>query len=214
MPLVRDFKRAYDGDKGPNTGSMGSFSCPKHDMPDLSQETISKGKNIVKETVKALSEIEQEYKGVIYGGFMETENQVYLIEYNVRFGDPEALNVLTLLKNPLTEIGENIIEGKIPPTVYEEKATVCVYLVPNGYPTQPQKDEPIQIEPPKNSELYYASVYRDNQMIKTTGSRAIALIAKAPTVAKAREKVYSDVKRIKGELFYRTDIAANVIENY
>jgi phosphoribosylamine--glycine ligase len=209
MPLVRDFKRAYDGDKGPNTGSMGSFSCPNHDMPDLPAEAVSKGEKIIKQTVKTLLELNQEYKGVIYGGFMKTEDRVYLIEYNVRFGDPEALNVLTLLKNPLTKLGLSIVDGKLLTPRFEKKATVCVYLVPKGYPTNPIMNSPIQIKQPQNSELYFASVYRENQMIKTTGSRALALIAKNASIASARELVYEDVKGIKGELFFRKDIALN-----
>ena len=111
MPLVRDFKRAYDGDRGPNTGSMGSFSCPDHGMPDLPLEVVDKGIEIMERTVDALSESVGPYQGVLYGGFMNTEKGVYLIEFNSRFGDPEAINVLALLETPLSEVGDGIVEA-------------------------------------------------------------------------------------------------------
>ena len=208
MPLVRDFKRAYDGDKGPNTGSMGSFSCPDHGMPDLPLEAVEKGIEIMERTVEALSGSVGLYQGVLYGGFMNTEKGVYLIEYNARFGDPEAINVLALLETPLSEVGYGIVEGRLPETRFAEEATVCVYLTPEGYPVNPLRDQPIEVGETRHSEIYYASVYDDNGVVKTTGSRSIALLGRGGTVSEAREKVYSDVENIKGRLHYRTDIAA------
>ena len=208
MPLVRDFKRAYDGDKGPNTGSMGSFSCPDHGMPDLPLEAVEKGIEIMERTVEALSGSVGLYQGVLYGGFMNTERGVYLIEYNARFGDPEAINVLALLETPLSEVGYGIVEGRLPETRFAEEATVCVYLTPEGYPVNPLRDQPIEVGETRHSEIYYASVYDDNGVVKTTGSRSIALLGRGGTVSEAREKVYSDVGNIKGRLHYRTDIAA------
>lgn len=208
MPLVRDFKRAYDGDRGPNTGSMGSFSCPDHGMPDLPLEAVEKGIEIMERTVEALSGSVGLYQGVLYGGFMNTERGVYLIEYNARFGDPEAINVLALLETPLSEVGYGIVEGRLPETRFAEEATVCVYLTPEGYPVNPLRDQPIEVGETRHSEIYYASVYDDNGVVKTTGSRSIALLGRGGTVSEAREKVYSDVGNIKGRLHYRTDIAA------
>ena len=208
MPLVRDFKRAYDGDKGPNTGSMGSFSCPDHGMPDLPLEAVEKGIEIMGRTVEALSGSVGLYQGVLYGGFMNTERGVYLIEYNARFGDPEAINVLALLETPLSEVGYDIVEGRLPEARFAEEATVCVYLTPEGYPVNPLRDQPIEVGETRHSEIYYASVYDDNGVVKTTGSRSIALLGRGGTVSEARDKVYSDVENIKGRLHYRTDIAA------
>ncbi|MCW4049983.1 MAG: phosphoribosylamine--glycine ligase [Candidatus Bathyarchaeota archaeon] len=206
MPLVRDFKRAYDDDKGPNTGSMGSYSCEDHGMSDLSKEVIAKGTKIMEETIKAMTETVGKFKGPIYGGFMNTPNDVYLIEYNCRMGDPEAINVLSLLETPLTEMGYGMTEGNLPKPAFMKKATVCVYLVPEGYPTNPVRDQPIEIGEPA-SEVYYASVYDDNGVIRTTSSRAVALLAKGDNVQKARKAVYKDVNKVKGRLHYRTDIA-------
>jgi phosphoribosylamine--glycine ligase len=210
MPLVRDFKRAYDGDQGPNTGSMGSYSCPDHGLPGLSEASIKKGTEIMKRTVRKMADSVDEYKGVLYGGFMDTESGVYLIEYNSRFGDPEAMNVLSLLGTPLLDVGWQIVDGSLSAPGFEKKATVCVYIVPDGYPVEPKRDKPVSINPPRSSELYFASVHEEDGEIRTTGSRAIALLAKGRNVSEAREMVYSDVPLIEGELFHRTDIGSGV----
>lgn len=210
MPLVRDYKRALDGDRGPNTGSMGSFSCPHHGLPDLPGAVVQRGEEIMKRTVRELSEAVGRFKGILYGGFMNTTEGVFLLEYNVRFGDPEALNVLALLKTPLLGVGWEIIDGRLTTPTFQRKATVCVYLVPEGYPTSPKKGAPVSIEPPQSSELYYASVHEESGGIYTTSSRSVALLAKGGSVGEARERVYVDVPRIRGDLFYRRDIAAGV----
>ena len=206
MPLVRDYKRAYDGDTGPNTGSMGSYSCPDHDLPMISDDSVRNGTRIMEETVRKLAGTDTTFKGTLYGGFMETDRGVYLIEYNCRLGDPEAMNVLSLLENPLLDIGWEIIDGKLQKPSFEKKATVCVYLVPEGYPTDPKRGREVSITTPGDSELYFASVHEESGVIRTTGSRAIALLAKADTVEEAGEKVYRDIPKIRGDLFYRTDI--------
>jgi len=210
MPLVRDYKRAYDGDRGPNTGGMGSFSCPDHGMPDLPGGVVGKGVRIMRQTVKAMTSRVGEYMGVLYGGFMHTADDVYLIEYNCRFGDPEAMNVLSLLETPLSEVGQGVVESRLPRPSFEKKATVCVYLTPEGYPDNPLKDQVIQIGSLLDSEAYYASVYDDRGVIKTTTSRAVALLGKGATVQEARVKVYGDVAKVRGRLHYRTDIAEGV----
>jgi phosphoribosylamine--glycine ligase len=209
MPIVRDFKRAYDGDTGPNTGSMGSFSCPSHDMPDLELETVRKGEEIMAKTIEAMTDKVGEYQGILYGGFMDTRKGVYLIEYNCRLGDPEAINVLSILNTPLTELGFGMTIAEMPKPSFEHKATVCVYLVPEGYPDNPVKDQPLEVGR-MCSEVYYASVYDDKGVIKTTGSRSVALLAKGQTVREARDRVYGDVGKVKGRLHHRTDIAKDV----
>jgi phosphoribosylamine--glycine ligase len=210
MPMVRDFKRAYDNDRGPNTGSMGSYSCPDHSLPGVSKVAVQKGTEIMEKTVRKLADSKDEYKGILYGGFMETQEGVYLIEYNVRFGDPEAMNVLSLLDKPLLDVGWEIVDGKLSATPFQNKATVCVYLVPTGYPLEPRRGVEVTIEAPKKSDLYFASVHEEDGVIYTTGSRSIALLAKGVSVPEAREKVYSDITRITGELFHRTDIGAGI----
>ena len=179
-------------------------------MPDLPHDLVRKGTEIMKKTIQVTTEQVGEYKGILYGGFMHTEKGVYLIEYNARFGDPEAMNVLSLLDTPLTEIGFAIDEGTLVKPSFQSKATVCVYIVPEGYPTNPVRDQEIIIGPIENSETYYASVYEENGKVKTTTSRAIALLGKGGTVREARGRVYSDVNNVTGRLFYRTDIGQGI----
>jgi phosphoribosylamine--glycine ligase len=211
MPLVQDFKRAYDGDKGPNTGSMGSYSCVNHELPFLSKEIIEQAKEVMQKTIEAIYHKTGFYfKGVLYGQFMLKDNKPLLIEYNVRFGDPEAINVMELLNTNLVELSEQIIQGKLTEIKFEEQATVCVYLVPTGYPEKPLKGREIHLNDDLASiGLFYAAVYEEEGKVKTTGSRAIALISKGETVEKARKKVYQllEKKAVAGELFYRKDIA-------
>jgi phosphoribosylamine--glycine ligase len=189
---------------------MGSFSCADHDMSDLAESAIEKAKEIMQGTIDAVRKTVDPFKGPIYGGFMVTKDDTYLIEYNCRLGDPEAINVLSLLEPPLTEIGYGMAEGKLPAISFSKQATVCVYLVPEGYPVSPVKDQPIHVADGVKSELYYASVYDDGGVIKTTGSRAVALLAKGDTVTEARENVYRDIGKVTGRLHYRTDIAKGI----
>lgn len=210
MPLVRDYKRAYDGDMGPNTGSMGSYSCPDHNLPDLPTSVIKKGTAIMNRTIRALSSSIGNFRGVLYGGFMNTEEGVYLLEYNARFGDPEALNVLALLETPLLKIGWDIVDGRLGAVSFENEATVCVYVVPEGYPDNPRRGAPVEIGKIRRSELFYASVHEEDGVIRTTSSRSVALLAKGESVEEARENAYADVPEIKGALYYRRDIAEGV----
>lgn len=214
MPIVQDYKRAYDGDMGPNTGSMGSYSHQSHTLPFLPPNALAKSKEIMIKTVHALADkTGQEYKGVLYGQFMLVGSTPYLIEYNVRFGDPEAMNVLELLKTDLTEVGHRILDGSLTNVSFASQATTCVYLVPTGYPETPNKNKIITVDPNiLNSSLYYASVAEENGQVVTTGSRAIGLVARGSTVEEAREIVYSDIKRgaVCGDLRHRGDIASNV----
>ncbi|MHA1917896.1 MAG: phosphoribosylamine--glycine ligase [Candidatus Ranarchaeia archaeon] len=210
MPLVRDFKRAYDGDKGPNTGSMGSFSCKNHDLPDIPISATISGQKIIKKTINSLAKEIGQYKGILYGQFMYTGEGVKMIEYNSRFGDPEAMNVLSLLISDLSRIGEQIVDGNLSTPKFEKKATCCVYLVPEGYPENPIADQPLSINTDPSADLYYAAVYKKDNTIYTTRSRAIAILAKGDSVAEARDAAYEEVPKIKGSIRYRKDIASNV----
>ena len=116
------------------------------------------------------------------------------------------MNVLSLLEDPLIDIGWEIIDGRLRKPTFERKATVCVYLVPEGYPASPKRGRDVSIMASGDSELYFASVHEEDGVIKTTGSRAIALLAKGDTVEEAGETVYGDIPNIRGVLFYRTDI--------
>ena len=104
MPLVQDHKRAFEGDQGPNTGGMGSYSMPDHSLPFVTHNDREKALRIMKDVVAVMAKIGQPYRGILYGQFMNTRNGPMVIEFNARFGDPEAMNVLSLLESDMTEI--------------------------------------------------------------------------------------------------------------
>ena len=139
----------------------------------------------------------------------EIRDGVKVIEYNARFGDPEAMNVLSILSTPMDEICQGIIDGNLGQVKFENKATVCVYVVPEGYPgPDVVKDSPIDLSVATSAQLYHASVYEKDNQILTTGSRAIGVLGIADSVAQAREIAYANASRIKGKVRYRSDIAA------
>ncbi|MHA1863722.1 MAG: phosphoribosylamine--glycine ligase, partial [Candidatus Thorarchaeota archaeon] len=209
MPLVRDYKRAYDGDIGPNTGSMGSFSTPDHGLPYVTPEDLESAKEIMNATLIGIKrKAGSIFKGILYGQFMKTDSGIKVIEFNARFGDPEAMNVLSVLSTSMDEICQGIIDGNLGQVQFENKATVCVYVVPEGYPgPDVVKDSPLDLSVATTAELYHASVYEKDGQILTTGSRAIGVLGKADTVAQAREIAYSNASRIKGKVRFRSDIA-------
>ncbi|NQT96164.1 MAG: phosphoribosylamine--glycine ligase, partial [Candidatus Marinimicrobia bacterium] len=128
MPTVQDHKRAFEGDTGPNTGGMGSYSDADHSLPFLNSSDIDSARAINLATINALeSEFGHGYKGILYGGFITTEDGVKLIEYNARFGDPEGLNVLAILESDFVAICQSIVNGTLNHDMAKFKplATVC-----------------------------------------------------------------------------------------
>ncbi len=213
MPAVQDHKRAYEGDKGPNTGGMGSYSCENHLLPFLTEKDVREASDITKSVAKALFEETGAYfKGVMYGGFIVTKNGVRLIEYNARFGDPEAMNVLPIMKTDFVDICEGIIKGTLDgmEIEFEKKATVCKYVVPNGYPDKPVKGERIEIddsiEQVDQLKTYFASVDQRDDGLYLAGSRAVAMVGIADTLEEAEKIAQKGVEAVKGPVFYRKDI--------
>ena len=215
MPAVQDHKRAYDGDLGPNTGGMGSYSDQNHSLPFLKDSDIIEAQNINRETLKALKKhFKEDYKGILYGGFMATANGIKLIEYNARFGDPEAMNVLSILKTDLVEICEHIINGSLDKIdiQFENKATVCKYAVPEGYPDNPIKNESINVSKVKNSDLlYYASVDIKDGVLVESGSRTIATVGISNSIFSAEKIAEESISCVEGPLFHRTDIGTPLL---
>ncbi|MBD3360753.1 phosphoribosylamine--glycine ligase [Candidatus Peregrinibacteria bacterium] len=210
MPVVQDHKRAFEGDKGPNTGGMGSYSMENHLLPFLTARDVNEASDINKKVVKALfEETGIYYKGIVYGGFIITKNGVRLIEYNARFGDPEAMNVLPILKTDFVDICEGIINKTLDQVEieFEKKATVCKYVVPEGYPDNPVKGEKIIMgKVPADVKVYYASVDQRNDSLYLSGSRAVAFVGVADTVEEAEKSAQNAVGSVKGPVFYRKDI--------
>ena len=210
MPSVQDHKRAYEGDKGPNTGGMGSYSDTDHSLPFISAEDIIEAQKINEATAHALrDEFNEGYKGVLYGGFIATAEGVKLIEYNARLGDPEAMNVLPLLESDFVDICSGIVEGNLhqKDISFRNQATVCKYAVPEGYPDSPVKGEPIDVSAiTDTSQLYYASVDVKNGQLTEAGSRTVAYVGLADTLDEAEAKAETEISKVSGPLFHRADI--------
>ena len=211
MPAVQDHKRAFVDDKGPNTGGMGSYACADFSLPFLTANDIAEAKNINEQTLKALKKkFNTGYKGIMYGGFITTKNGVKLIEYNARFGDPECMNVLLTLKTDLTEISQAIVNGTLDKinVEFESLATVCKYVVPEGYPTKPVKNVEVDVSAVNQNKvkLFYASIDEKDGQLLLKGSRAIGVVAKATTLDEAEKLVQQEIAKIKGPIFYREDI--------
>ena len=213
MPAVQDHKRAYEGDTGPNTGGMGTYSDANHSLPFITDDEISQAHEINIKTAKAVNDkFGEGYKGILYGGFMATTNGVKLIEYNARFGDPEAMNVLSLLESDFIEICNGIAGGTLDKidVQFLKKATVCKYAVPEGYPNNPVKGEPIDISGISNPDgLFYASVDFKGTNLVESGSRTIAVVGIADTISEAEKIAEKEVSSIAGPLFHRTDIGTD-----
>ncbi|MCJ7801332.1 MAG: phosphoribosylamine--glycine ligase, partial [Candidatus Marinimicrobia bacterium] len=210
MPPVQDHKRAYENDTGPNTGGMGSYNDAYQTLPFLTTKDIDSAKAINIATAKALKEeFGVGYKGILYGGFIATADGIKVIEYNARFGDPEVMNVLSLLESDLIEICLGITNTTLNEcdVKFSNKATVCKYVVPEGYPDSPIKGEFIDISKIKNpDQLYFASVDLENNTLLESGSRTIAVVGIADKLYEAEIIAEDEINRIKGPLFHRTDI--------
>jgi len=211
MPLVQDHPHAFEGDTGPETGGMGSYSMPDHKLPFLTERDIEIAKKCIKGIIKALRKEGIEYKGIIYGQFMVDATGSKLIEFNSRFGDPEAINVVPLLYDDLSRIFEQIVDKTLGSVVFKNEASVVKYIVPNGYPLEKTSGW-IQVYEDiiRNfkADIVYASVIEKNSKLEMLGSRAIAIYATHPDVAKAENSVENAIiYGIEGEGFrWRKDI--------
>jgi len=219
-PLVQDHKRRFDGDKGPNTGGMGSYSLPDHSMPFLKPSDIEEGLEITRQVAAALlRETGSPYKGVMYGGFIATKNGAKLLEYNARFGDPEAMNILPLLKTDFVSICRHIIDGTLDKLKieFDSKATVCKYVVPKGYglpadhPDAASSKAKIEVGDVGKARLYYSSVDKKEDGLYLSSSRAIGIVGIADTLDAARQIAEKGVKAVKGPVAYREDIGTDAL---
>jgi phosphoribosylamine--glycine ligase len=209
FPAVQDHKRAFDGDTGPNTGGMGSYSDVGFSLPFLDQADILEAKRMNEKVAESLlKEVGEPYKGVLYGGFMATSQGTMIVEYNARFGDPEVLNLLTLYKGDFVSLMEAVIADDLSekPGDFINQASVCKYLVPEGYPDAPQKGFPVTIGPLEGCELYLGAVDMDDGHLVATGSRTLALVATADSINGAEAVVEKELQKISGALFHRKDI--------
>jgi phosphoribosylamine--glycine ligase len=208
-PLVQDHKFAFEGDTGPFTGGMGSYSDANHLLPFVRREEYEEALNIIRQVALALKKEGIKYKGILYGGFMLTKDGPKILEFNARFGDPEAMNTLPILETDFVDVCQAIIDSRLDSIriKFKPAATVCKYAAPEGYPVSPVKDERIEIGPvPSDACLYFASVDQKPDGLYMTGSRAVAFVGMSETVESAEGIAQSAVSGVRGPVFYRSDI--------
>ncbi len=210
MPAAQDHPHAYEGDQGPITGGMGSYSEKDGLLPFMNQKDYDDSVKVMEETIKAVKKEVGPYKGVLYGQFMLCRNGPRLVEYNARFGDPEAMNVLPLLETSMVELCQGVVDGNLKKAQFKPQATVCKYLVPNGYPESGKSGQPIQVDEEKIASqggmVFYAAVNQKDGEVQTTGSRALAVVTAADTIQDAEERCERATNYIKGDLYHRTDV--------
>ena len=213
---AQDHKRVLEGDNGKNTGGMGAYSPSRLISNDLEDKILSK---IIKPTIKGLSKLGTEYKGFLYAGLMIVDNEPYLIEYNVRMGDPECQTILPKLKTNLVEILEACCNKKLADINIEwtNKKSLCVVLCSKGYPDNYQKNILINnlenLILGENNFIFHAGTKKENDKIYAIGGRVLNFISLSDNFLEARDEVHQCIKKLDWNGgFYRRDIGYKVID--
>ena len=213
LPMLSacDYKRVNDGDKGPNTGGMGSYSPPVFNSPALQKQIMD---NIMVPTIQAMTKEGRQYRSVLYGGLMVNKESVKVVEFNARFGDPETQVILPRLKTDLLDIIMAIIRGKLNQIKIEcsDDACVGVVMASGGYPGSYKTGLPINglLDVDKDVMVFHAGtkIGATPWEVLTNGGRVLTVVAMGKTIAQAREKVYDNISRISFDgCHYRKDIA-------
>ena len=213
MPSSQDHKRAYDGDKGPNTGGMGAISpCPNY-TPELAKTCMD---TIFLPTVKALNAEGRTFKGVIYFGMMLTPEGPKVVEYNARFGDPECQAVLSLLETDLMDILEACVDGTLDQldVKFKDAASCCLVLASGGYPVAYEKGKEITgLDQVKDAVVFHAGTKKQDGKFLTNGGRVLGVTAVAPTLREAVVKAYAAAGPVNFEkMHFRTDIGYHILD--
>ena len=215
MPAAQDHPHAFEGDVGAITGGMGSYSDANGLLPFLTQEDYDNAVKIMEDTLQAIAKEAEPYKGILYGQFMLTADGPRLIEYNARFGDPEAMNVLPLLKTPLIDVCKAIVDGTLDEVEFKPKASVCKYIVPDGYPETEYAGELIEVDEEAiekmGAKVFYAAVSLEDDGIHLSGSRALGIVASGETIAEAEEIAEKACEYVKGNVYHRRDVGTEVL---
>ncbi|MEV7613290.1 phosphoribosylamine--glycine ligase [Streptomyces sp. NPDC089799] len=221
LPLqpAQDFKRALDGDQGPNTGGMGAYSPLPWADPKLVEEVLE---TVLQPTVDELHRRGTPFSGLLYAGLAITSRGIRVIEFNARFGDPETQVVLARLRTPLASVLLNAANGTLdaePPLNWREDAAVTVVLASHNYPGTPRTGDPIEgldeVAAQDGPEAYvlHAGTRREGDAVLSAGGRVLSVTATGSDLAQARERAYKAVARIRLDgAQHRTDIAAKAAE--
>jgi len=212
---AQDHKRVLEGDKGKNTGGMGAYSPSRLFSKNLEKKIIEK---IIKPTLKALKDKKEKFKGFLYAGLMIKNNEPYLIEYNVRMGDPECQTILPNLKSDFLDIliaccRNKLSEKKIK---WHNKKSICIVLCSKGYPDKFKKNIEIKklerIKKKKNQFIFHAGTFKKEQSFFSTGGRVLNFVSTSMNLAKSRAQVLKTLKNLNWQNgFFRKDIGYKVI---
>ena len=213
---AQDHKRVLEGDRGKNTGGMGAYSPSRLISDELEKKILNK---IIKPTLQALSEIGTEYQGFLYTGLMIVNNEPYLIEYNVRMGDPECQTILPNLKTDLYEIFIACCEHSLDKIKIEwlNKKSLCIVLCSKGYPEKIKKNVEISnldnLKLDKNNFLFHAGTKLENKKIYAIGGRVFNFVSLSDDFASAKKNIINNISALNwSEGFYRKDIGYKVIK--
>ncbi|MDV2582626.1 phosphoribosylamine--glycine ligase [Alkalibacillus haloalkaliphilus] len=213
-PMVssQDHKRAFDQDQGPNTGGMGAYSP----VPQISQSVYEQAiQEILKPTAQALVDHNRSFTGILYAGLIATIDGPKVIEFNARFGDPEAQVILPRLQSDLVEVIENVLNEKPVELNWSQDSVVGVVLASEGYPGSYEKGKPIKgLEElsPQALTFHAGSKYEDKYW-QTNGGRVLLVSAKGNTIAQAKDRVYEEMSKLDSkDVFYRKDIANKALQ--
>ena len=212
LPLVQDHKRAYEGDVGPNTGGMGSYSDGNHLLPFITQEERQAAIDIIQNVIDAMAKEGCPYHGTLYGQFMLTVNGPKIIEFNARFGDPEAMNVLSIIDTPFEKVCEMMADSTLSDDVqFVKKATVCKYVVPKGYGVKSETGKEISFDvdgiEKSGAVVYYANIDEKDGKLVTMSSRSAGIVGVADTIEEAEQNCEKALEYVKSDwIFVRHDI--------
>lgn len=213
VPMVSsmDHKRALDGDKGLNTGGMGTIAPNPYYTEGIAKECMEK---IFLPTVRAMNAEGRTFKGCLYFGLMLTEDGPKVIEYNCRFGDPETQVVLPLLESDLFTVMQAVTNGTLDKTEvrFKNGCAACVIMASDGYPQKYQSGFELHIDESVKDSVFIAGAKRENGVLKTAGGRVLGVTATADTLKKALDSAYEKVNHVHFEnAFWRKDIGAKAL---
>ncbi|NLU25020.1 MAG: phosphoribosylamine--glycine ligase [Clostridiales bacterium] len=213
IPMVSsmDHKRALDGDKGLNTGGMGAVAPNPFYTPEMAARCMEE---IFLPTVAAMNAEGRPFKGCLYFGLMLTEDGPKVIEYNCRFGDPEAQVVLPLLESDLLAVMQACRAGTLAhtPVKFSDGAACCVVVAAQGYPQHYEKGAEIQVMPDMKAAVYMAGVRKESGRLLTNGGRVLGVTATAPTLTEAVKAAYEEVPKVSfADAYCRRDIGARAL---
>ncbi len=210
LAMAQDHKRAYEGDKGPNTGGMGAYSPVPFVTAEVEEFALER---IMKPTAKAMVAEGVPFKGVLYGGLILTAEGPKVIEFNARFGDPETEVVLPRLESDIYELFDAAIDGRDCDTKWSDEALLGIVLASKGYPGSYTKGAVIEGLSGVSSTVYHMGTAEKEGEIVTAGGRVLMVVGRGKNLAEARKMALEDIASIKcDELFFRSDIGHKVLD--